>query len=160
MTFSPELETKFAQMIENYPPGRQKGALIPMLLFAQDEVGAVTPELVAEVSTRLRVTRVEVEEVLGYYTMLTRQPRGRHHVQVCTNVSCMLRGGDTLFEHACARLGLKNKEKSADGEFSIEEVECLGACANAPAVMINYDYHFDMTPEKLDRLLDALRRSE
>ena len=160
MTFSAELEAKFAQMIEHYPPGRQKGALIPMLLFAQDEVGAVTPELVNEVSARLKVTRIEIEEVLGYYTMLTREKRGRHHVQVCTNVSCLLRGGAELFEHTCRKLDLKNKQRSADGEFSIEEVECLGACANAPAVMVNYDFHFDMTPAKLDRLIDSLRQPQ
>ena len=160
MTFSAELEAKFAKMIDNYPPGRQKGALIPMLLFAQDEVGAVTPELVEEVSSRLKVTRIEVEEVLGYYTMLTRERRGRNHVQVCTNISCLLRGGAELYEHACGKLQLKNKQRSADGEFSIEEVECLGACANAPAVMVNYDFHFDMTAEKLDRLIDSLRKAQ
>ncbi len=115
MTFSPELEAKFAKMIGNYPPGRQKGALIPMLLYAQDEVGAVTEEVIDEVARRLQLSRVEVEEVLGYYTMLAREPRGKYHIQICTNISCMLTGGEELFEHACRRLGIGNKGKTPDG---------------------------------------------
>jgi NADH-quinone oxidoreductase subunit E len=156
MTFSAELEARFAKIVDNYPPGRQKGALIPMLLYAQDEVGAVTPGVVAEVAQRLKVTQVEVDEVIGYYSMLTRKERGKFHIQICTNVSCQARGGAELFEHACKKLGLKNKEKSADGQISIEEVECLGACAWAPALMVNYDFHYQMTPEKFDRLVDSL----
>ncbi|GIU73900.1 MAG: NADH-quinone oxidoreductase subunit E 2 [Bryobacteraceae bacterium] len=160
MTFSPELEARFAKMIGNYPPGRQKGALIPMLLYAQDEVGAVTEEVIEEVAKRLKLTRVEVEEVLGYYTMLTREPRGRHHIQVCTNISCMLTGGEELFEHACRRLGIRNREKTPDGEFSLEEVECLGACSWGPALQVNYEFHYQMTPEKFDRLIESLRKTQ
>jgi len=160
MTFSPELEARFAKMIGNYPPGRQKGALIPMLLYAQDEVGAVTEEVIEEVAKRLKLTRVEVEEVLGYYTMLTREPRGRHHIQICTNISCMLTGGEELFEHACRRLGIGNREKTPDGEFSLEEVECLGACSWGPALQVNYEFHYQMTPEKFDRLIESLRKTQ
>ncbi|MBN9659537.1 MAG: NAD(P)H-dependent oxidoreductase subunit E [Acidobacteria bacterium] len=160
MTFSPELEAKFAKMIQNYPPGRQKGALIPMLLFAQDEVGSMTPELIDEVSKRLKVNRVEIEEVIGYYTMLTREPRGKHHVQICTNVSCMLTGGEELYQHACKKLGIGNKQKTADGQFSLEEVECLGACSWAPAMMVDYDFHFNVTPEKLDGLIESLKKTQ
>jgi len=160
MTFSPELEAKFAKMIQNYPPGRQKGALIPMLLFAQDEVGSMTPELIDEVSKRLKVKRVEIEEVIGYYTMLTREPRGKHHVQICTNVSCMLTGGEELYEHACKKLGIGNKQKTADGQFSLEEVECLGACSWAPAMMVDYNFHFNVTPEKLDGLIESLKKTQ
>lgn len=160
MTFSPQLEEKFAKMIQNYPPGRQKGALVPMLLFAQDEVGSVTPEVVREVSARLRVTPLEVEEVLGYYTMLTRESRGRHHIQICTNVSCMLTGGEELFEHACRKLGIGNRQKTSDGQFSLEEVECLGACSWGPALMVGYDFHYNMTPEKLDHLIETLREMQ
>lgn len=158
MTFSPELEARFAKMIASYPPGRQKGALIPMLLYAQDEVGAVTDEVIEEVSRRLNVSRVEVEEVLGYYTMLAREPRGKYHLQICTNISCLLTGGEELFQHACRKLGIGNKEKTPDGQFSLEEVECLGACSWAPAMQVNYDFHYRMTPEKLDQLIDSLRK--
>ena len=158
MTFSPELEARFARMIGNYPPGRQKGALIPMLLYAQDEVGAVTGEVIDEIARRLKLSRVEIEEVLGYYTMLTREPRGKHHIQICTNISCMLTGGEELFQHACRTLGIGNRQKTPDGQFSLEEVECLGACSWAPALQVNYDFHYQMTPEKFDQLIDSLRK--
>lgn len=156
MTFSPELEAKFADLITHYPAGRQKGALIPMLLFAQDETGSVSPEVIAEVASRLNVKQVEVDEVIGYYTMLWRNKRGRHHVQVCTNLSCMLAGGEELYARASNKLGISHRETTADGRFSLEETECLGACSWAPAVLINYDFHMNMTPEKFDRLIDSL----
>ncbi len=157
MTFSGELEAKLERLMQSCPPGRERSALVPMLLYAQDEVGAVTPELVAEVARRLNVTPLEIEEVVGYYSMLRRRPAGRNHIQVCTNISCLLRGGDRLWEHACRKLGLGDKEVTGDGEISLEEVECLGACSWAPAVLVNYEYHHEMTPEKLDRLIEALR---
>lgn len=157
MTFSPELESKFAAMLQNYPPGRQKGALIPMLLYAQDEIGQITADVIQEVAQRLKVKPVEVEEVLGYYTMLHREPRGKHHLQICTNVSCMLVGGEEIWEHACRKLGVGNQQTTADGQFSIEEVECIGACSWAPALIVNYDFHMNVTPEKLDQLIDSLR---
>jgi NADH-quinone oxidoreductase subunit E len=157
MTFSAELEARFEKMIGQYPPGRQKGALIPMLLYAQDETGQITDELIDEVSRRLSVNRVEVEEVLGYYTMLHRERRGRHHLQICTNVACMLVGGEELWHHACHKLGIGNKQTTEDGQFSLEEVECIGACSWAPALIDNYDFHLNVTPEKLDALIESLR---
>jgi NADH-quinone oxidoreductase subunit E len=159
MTFSPELETRFARMLENYPPGRQKGALVPMLIYAQDEVGAITPELVQEVARRLSIKPVEVEEVVEFYSMLHRKPLGKHHIQICTNISCLLTGGEELFQHACRKLGIGNKEVTADGLFSLEEVECIGACSWAPAIQAGYDFHHHMTPEKFDRLIDELRQA-
>lgn len=157
MTFSAELEARFEKMIGLYPPGRQKGALIPMLLYAQDETGQITDELIEEVARRLSVKKVEVEEVLGYYTMLHRERRGRHHIQICTNVACMLVGGEELWHHACEKLGIGNKQTTADGQFSLEEVECIGACSWAPALIDNYDFHLNVTPEKLDALIESLR---
>jgi NADH-quinone oxidoreductase subunit E len=158
MTFSPELEARFAKLVQNYPPGRHKGALVPMLMYAQDEVGAVTPELVQEVARRLDILPLEVDEVIGYYSMLHKQPLGKHHVQVCTNISCQLTGGEELYHHACKKLGIGNREVTPDGQFSLEEVECMGACSWAPAVQVNYDFYMDMTPEKLDRLIDSLAK--
>jgi NADH-quinone oxidoreductase subunit E len=156
MTFSPQLEARFEDLVKHYPPGRQRAALIPMLLYAQDEVGSVTPEVAEEVARRLGITTLVVDEVMGYYSMLRKKPLGRYHVQVCTNISCMLRGGAELYESACRRLGIGHKEVTADGVFSLEEVECMGACSWAPAIQINYDFHHYVTPEKLDQLLDSL----
>ena len=96
MTFSPELESRFAKLLNSYPPGRQRSAVIPMLLYAQDEIGSVTPELIEEVARRTGVTPLQVDEVLAYYSMLHRKPLGKYHVQVCTNISCLLRDGIEL----------------------------------------------------------------
>jgi NADH-quinone oxidoreductase subunit E len=157
MTFSPELEARFERFLGSCPPGRERSALIPMLLYAQDEVGAVTPELVDEVSRRLNLKPLEVGGVVSYYSMLHRKPLGKYHLQICTNISCMLTGGQELWEHACHKLGIGNKEVTADGQFSLEEVECLGACSWAPAIQVNYDYQHKVTPEAFDRLIDSLR---
>lgn len=156
MTFSPELEAKFTKLLGNYPPGRQRGALIPMLMFAQDEVGSLPQEVIDEIAARIGITPMQVDEVIGYYSMLHKEPLGKYHVQVCTNISCLLTGGMELYQQASKRLGLGHKEKSADGVFSLEEVECIGACSWAPAIQVNYDFHQNMTPEKLDELLTTL----
>jgi NADH-quinone oxidoreductase subunit E len=158
MTFSAGLEAKFAKLIGCYPPGRQRAALIPMLMFAQDEVGSITPELVAEVAARLSLEPAEIEEVISYYTMLRRKPAGRHHIQICTNISCLLNGAEQLWAHATERLGIGDKEVTADGEFSLEEVECMGACSWAPALQVGYEFHHEMTIEKFDRLIESLGR--
>ncbi len=160
MTFSPQLEARFEKLVRSYPPGRQRAALIPMLLYAQDEVGAVTPQVVEEISRRLGVSVLEIEEVVSYYSMLRRNPAGKHHIQICTNISCLLLGAEQLWEHACRRLGIGNRQVTPDGQFSLEEVECIGACSWAPALMVNYDYHHHMTPEKLDRLIESLRKTQ
>jgi len=130
-----------------------------MLLYAQDELGSVTGELVEEVARRTGITPLEVNEVVSYYSMLSRQPRGKYHIQICTNISCLLTGGEELWEHACRKLGIGNKEVTPDGQFSLEEVECIGACSWAPALQVNYEFHHHMTPEKLDRLIDNLRKA-
>jgi NADH-quinone oxidoreductase subunit E len=160
MTFSPALEEKFSRLLEIYPTGRQRSAVVPMLLYAQDELGSVSPELIEEIAKRVGVEPMKVDEVIGYYSMLHRKPLGKYHVQVCTNICCMLVGGQELFEDACRKLGIKNKQVTADGLFSIEEVECMGACSWAPAVQINYDFYHKVTPERLGALLDDVRRAQ
>ncbi|HUJ20324.1 MAG TPA: NAD(P)H-dependent oxidoreductase subunit E [Bryobacteraceae bacterium] len=159
MTFSQQLEAKFAKLLTSYPPGRQRSAMVPMLLYAQDEIGSITPELIEEVARRLGVTTLQVEEVLSYYSMLHRKPLGKHHVQICTNISCLLTGGEQLWQHACRKLGIGHKEVTADGQISLEEVECIGACSWGPALQVNYDFYHFVTPEQLDQLLDGLRES-
>ena len=160
MTFSPELEAKFAKLLESYPPGRTRSAVIPMLLFAQDEVGHISHELIEEVARRCKVTPLQVDEVVGYYSMLHKKPMGKYHVQVCTNISCLLTGGQELYEHAESSLGIGNKGVTADGQFSLEEVECIGACSWAPAIQINYDFHHNVTAERLDQLVGELRKRQ
>jgi NADH-quinone oxidoreductase subunit E len=156
MTFSPELEAKFAEFLQKYPPGKQKSALVPMLIYAQDEVGSITPELMEEVAKRLGITPLQVDEVVGYYSMLHKRGMGKYHVQVCTNISCLLVGGEELYDQARAKLGLGHKEVSPDGLISLEEVECMGACSWAPAIQVNYDFHHNVTAERLDQILDEL----
>lgn len=145
-------------MLASYPPGRQRSAVVPMLIYAQDEVGSITNELVNEVARRCGVPPLQVEEVVGYYSMLHRKPLGKYHVQVCTNISCLLVGGEELYEHTSKKLGIGNKEVTADGQFSLEEVECMGACSWAPAIQVNYDFHHRVTPAKIDELLSALKK--
>jgi NADH-quinone oxidoreductase subunit E len=153
---SQSLLRKFDEIIARYP--LKRSAMAPLLLFAQDEVGYVSDEAIEEVARRLEVRRIEVVEVISYYSMLHRQPVGRYHFQICTNISCMLRGGQELFEHCSKKLGIGHRQTTPDGRFSLEEVECLGACCGAPAVQVNYDYYENLTPEKLDALIEKLRK--
>jgi NADH-quinone oxidoreductase subunit E len=156
MTFSPELEARFEKFLNKYPADRKRSAMIPMLIYAQDEVGSITDELVAEVAKRVGVTPLQVNEVVGFYSMLNRKPMGKYHVQVCTNISCLLVGGEELYDQARHKLGIGHKQVTADGRVSLEEVECMGACSWAPALQVNYDFYHDVTPEQLDKLLDGL----
>ena len=159
MTFSPELEQRIHKLMNSYPPGRVRSALIPMLLYCQDELGHISEELMQECAKRLGLSRLQVDEVIGYYSMLHKKPWGKYHVQVCTNVSCLLRGAEDLMEHAKHSLGIGHKEVTPDGLFSLEEVECMGACSWAPAVQVNYDFHHNVTPEMLDQVLAGIRQS-
>jgi NADH-quinone oxidoreductase subunit E len=158
MTLSPQLEARFQKILSNYPKGRERSAVIPMLMYAQDEIGSITQELIDEVANRTGIKPLQVDEVIGYYSMMHRKPLGKFHVQVCTNISCLLVGGQELYEHACKKLGIGHKEVTPDGVFSLEEVECMGACSWAPAIQVNYDFHHDVTPERFDKLMDELRK--
>jgi NADH-quinone oxidoreductase subunit E len=153
--FSPELAARFDRMVVQYP--LRRSALVPMLLYAQDEVGYLSDEVIAEVASRVGVTELDVRSVLSYYSLLRTKPLGKYHVQVCTNISCMLRGGNEIFEHCKNRLGVGNKGVTKDGVFSLEEVECIGACSWAPAAQINYDFHENLTPDSVDKILEDYR---
>ena len=143
-------------MLRHYPTKRS--VLVPTLLYAQDEIGFLSDEVISELAGRLELTELEVRNVISYYSMLTTHPRGKYNVQVCTNIACLLRGGDELFEHCENKFGVKHKGTTADGLFSLEEVECIGACSWAPAVQVNYDFHENLTTEKLDQVLDQYKR--
>ena len=156
MRFSEEFETRFAEMLTHYPTKRS--ILVPTLLYAQDENGFLSNEIIAELAQRLDLTELEVRNVISYYSMLTTKPRGKYNVQVCTNIACMLRGGEELLNHCKKKLGVGHKGTTADGLFSLEEVECFGACSWAPAAQVNYDFHENLTPEKMDRVLDEYKK--
>ena len=154
MEMSSQLTAKFDKLQNAYPVKRS--ALIPMMMYAQDEFGYVSDEMIAEIAKRLELHTVQVEETLAYYSMLRRKPMGKHHVQVCTNVACMLRGGYDILEQAKKRLEIGHKETTEDGMFSLEEVECIGACTGAPAMQVNYDFYENLTILKFDRILEDL----
>lgn len=150
--FSPATAARFDRLVTLYPVKRS--ALVPMLLYAQDEVGYISDAVVAEIAQRVGVTELDVRNVLSYYSMLRTKPMGKYNVQVCTNISCMLRDGYGILEHCKKRLGIGHKETTPDGLFSLEEVECIGACCWAPAIQINYDFYDELTPEKMDQILE------
>ena len=153
--FSPELAARFDKLVTIYPVKRS--ALVPMLLYAQDEVGYVSDEVVAELADRLDLLELDVRSVLSYYSMLRTKPAGKYNVQVCTNISCMLRGGYELYERFQGELGVGHKGVTADGVFSLEEVECIGACCWAPAIQVNYDFHDELTPGHVPGIVAAYR---
>jgi len=154
--FSDQFESRFAEMLKHYPTKRS--VLVPTLLYAQDEVGYLSDEAIGEIASRLELTQLDVRNVISYYSMLTTRPRGKYNVQVCTNISCMVRGAEELFEECKKKLGVGNKGTTPDGLFSLEEVECIGACSWAPAAQVNYDFHENLTPEKMARVLEAYEK--
>jgi NADH-quinone oxidoreductase subunit F len=155
MQLPPQLETTFAELIGRYPVKRS--ALIPMMVYAQDQYGFLSDDVLANIAVRLDLNIVQVMETLAYYSMLRRKPGGKFHMQVCTNVSCMLRGGNEIFAHLQTRLGIENKQTTTTGTFSLEEVECIGACTGAPALQVNYDFYENVTPDRVDLLLEELQ---
>jgi NADH-quinone oxidoreductase subunit E len=153
--FSPQLGKRLDTLAAKYPVKRS--ALVPMLLYAQDEVGYLSDAVIAEVAERLGITELDVRNVASYYSMLRFKPVGKYNVQVCTNISCMLRGAYDLFERFQDELGVGDKGITRDGVFSLEEVECIGACCWAPAIQVNYDFHDDLTPESVPKILTEYR---
>jgi NADH-quinone oxidoreductase subunit E len=156
--FSPATAARFDHLVTLYPVKRS--ALVPMLLYAQDEVGYVSDAVVTEIAQRLDLLELDVRNVLSYYSMLRTKPAGKYNVQVCTNISCMLRGGYEILDHCKAKLGIGHKEVTPDGTFSLEEVECIGACCWAPAMQVNYDFHDNLTMVKVDEILDTYRAGQ
>ncbi|HEX8448087.1 MAG TPA: NADH-quinone oxidoreductase subunit NuoE [Allosphingosinicella sp.] len=164
--FTGENDKTARRLIDRYPPGRQQSAIIPLLDLAQRQVGAETetqgwlPVPVIEyVAAYLNMPYIRAYEVATFYTMFNLRPVGRYHVQVCGTTPCMLRGSDDVFE-ACKAKGMKKGQTTPDGLFTLSEVECLGACANAPMVQINDDNYEDLTFETTTAILEALARGE
>jgi len=158
MRFSDELEQRFATMVTHYPTKRS--VVVPILLYIQDELGELTDEAISEIARRVDLSELEVRNVVSYYSMLRTHSVGKYNFQVCTNVSCLLRGADDIFEHCKRKLGIGNRQDTPDGMFHLEEVECIGACSWAPAMMMNYEFHENLTPEKIDQLIESLKKKE
>ena len=157
--FTPENLERAKQHIAKYPPGRQSSAVLALLDLAQRQNGGWLPRAAMDhVAGILDMAPIRVYEVATFYTMLNLMPVGRYHLQVCRTTPCWLRGADELTEICKRKLGIGLKGRTADGTFSLIEVECLGACVNAPVVQINDDLYEDLDPKRLEAILDALAR--
>ena len=143
--------------IAKYPAENRQAAVIPALHIIQDaNKGYLTQDLMDELAKYLEMPEIAVYEVASFYSMFEHKPLGRHKVSICTNISCMLMGSDRIVKHLEEKYGVGLGETTADGRFTVKEVECLGACVGAPMCLIGRDYHEDLTPEKIDAILDGL----
>jgi NADH-quinone oxidoreductase E subunit len=155
--FSKDIQTKVDNLLSRYPI--KQNALIPILLLAQNENdGWLTEEWMQHVADICEVPLTHVEGVVTFYTMYRLKRPGKFHLQVCTCVPCCLVGGTELLEHTEKKLNIHAGHTTTDGEFSIEEMECLGACSFAPAIIVNEEYHEQVTPDKMDKLIDQLKQ--
>ena len=152
------LHAEFDALRRRYPPGFESSLVLPCLRRIQEERGHVADADIDDLVEYLDVPRVQVEEVLSYYTQLLRAPIGRWHLQACRNVACSMRGAEDVVAQIGKRLGIAPGETTADGRFTLSTVECLGSCGTAPVVMVNETYHENMTPDRLDALIERLAR--
>ena len=147
---------EFDRMRLRYPEGVESSLVLPCLHRIQEDRGYIDDRDVADLSEYLGVPRIQIEEVLSFYTMFRRKPVGRWHVQVCRNVSCSMCGAERMIDLLSRKLGASVGETSPDGRFTLSTVECLGSCGTAPVIMVNGTYHESMDAEKIDRLLGGL----
>ena len=152
------LVPEFDRLRRRYPPQAQSSLVLPCLRRIQEDRGFVADGDIAGLAAYLEVPRIQIEEVLSHYTQFRRAPIGRWHLQACRNLSCSLRGAERVIGQLQQRLGIEPGQTSADGLFTLSTVECLGSCGTAPVVVVNETYHEDMTTERLDALIEALRR--
>ena len=156
-----ENEEKAQAHIAKYPEGKQQSAVMPLLDIAQRQNGGhVTQEIMEYIAEYVEMPAIKVQEVATFYTMYNHKPVGKHHVQVCGTTPCWLRGSDDIMAACEKKLGIKKGQTTEDGMFTLGEVECAGACVNAPLVSIGDDYYEDLTPEKITGLLDKLAKGE
>lgn len=155
--FSDENLKKIDEIIKKYPV--KKPAVMPVLYLGQEQNGWISGEVMEEVA---RVLDMHAEEVLGivtFYTMYYQKPMGKNHIQVCTNVSCMLRGAYEIYDQVKEKLGLENMGVTEDRQFSLEEVECMGSCGTAPMLAVNEDYYENLSKEKVEEILESLKKN-
>jgi NADH-quinone oxidoreductase E subunit len=153
--FTEENLKRIDEVVKKYPA--RKPAVMPVLWIAQEQNGWISGEVMKEVALLLEMTPEEVLGIVTFYTMYHQKPMGKYHIQVCTNVSCMLKGGYRIFDHVKEKLGLKNMEVSEDMQFSLEEVECMGSCGTAPMIAVNEDYYENLDVNKTDKILESLK---
>ncbi len=155
-TFSPEVEAEIDRHLAKYPVKRS--AILPLMFIVQRErAGYLDPPGVAYLANRLGVRITDIWEVATFYSMINTEPVGRHHIQICKTLSCKIMGEPKITEHVCSKLGIRPGETTADGRFTVSLVECLGSCGTAPMFQIGFDYHENLTTEKVDEILDALQ---
>tara|TARA_B100000401_G_C52805062_1_gene720688 strand:+ start:234 stop:716 length:483 start_codon:yes stop_codon:yes gene_type:complete len=158
-TLTSDIKNKISSFKDKFPEGRQRSAIIEALHLVQHKnEGYLTPELLGEVAEVLDVPAMYVYEVATFYSMFSTKPIGRNNVAICTNISCMLRGADEVVDHVEKKLEIKIGESTSDGRIYLKkEEECLAACCGAPMMMVNHEYHENLTPEKIDEILDKLK---
>jgi NADH-quinone oxidoreductase subunit E len=157
-TFPPEILEEIDAHIAKYPEGRKRSALIPVLLLViQRERGYVDNPGVNFLAQRLELNPTDIWETATFYSMFNMRPVGRHHIQICKTLSCKIMGEPQITEHICSKLGVHVGETTPDGKYTVSLVECLGSCGTAPMMQINFDYHEDLTTEKIDQILDSLK---
>ncbi len=155
---TPERERRGAELVAKYHDPRS--ALVPFLQYCQEQDGYVSDQAIRDGADLVGITPSEAESIASFYSLLFKERVGKHIIQVCRTLSCMLRGADELQRHARSRLGLHNGETSADGRFTYEEVECLAACDRAPCLQHNLEFHYNVSPAEFDRLLEQWRHDE
>lgn len=154
---SEQSKQQIESWLKKYPPDQKQSALIPALHIVQNENnGWLTDDLLNDVADYLDVPRASVYEVATFYDMFELSPIGKYNISVCTNISCMLCGSEKIVAHLKERLGIDLGETTPDGKFTLNKAECLAACVNAPVMQINYQFHENLTQEKVDAVLNAL----
>jgi NADH-quinone oxidoreductase subunit E len=153
-SFSPETEAEIDWHLAKYPVMRS--AILPLMFIVQRERGYLDPPGVAYLAKRLGLRITDIWEVATFYSMIHTKPVGRYHIQICKTLSCKIMGEPRITEHVCGKLGIKPGETSADGKFTVSLVECLGSCGTAPMFQIGFDYYENLTPAKVDQILDSL----
>ena len=153
-TFTPEVEAEIESHLAKYPVARS--AILPLMFIVQRERGYLDPAGVLYLANRLKLRVTDIWEVATFYSMIQTKPIGKYHIQVCKTLSCKIMGAGMVTEHCSQKLGIKVGETTPDGRFTLSEVECLGSCGTAPMLQLNFDYHENLTPEKIDQVLDSL----
>ncbi|MFH4974052.1 hypothetical protein AB6A40_000761 [Gnathostoma spinigerum] len=155
--FTAENMKKVKVILSNFPEGHKAGALLPILDIAQRQHGWLPISAMHEAARIIGIPRMRVYEVATFYTMYNRKPVGKYFIQVCATTPCMIRGAETITETVTKKLGIKPGETTKDGLFSLAEVECLGACVNAPMFQVNDDFYEDLTPKDVEEIIDDLK---